>query len=159
MCLSRRMRGHLMCGCGTAREIPVGCSKKLLLTCRVATQHRTRARHTKSTAGLPLPAFDQLSTLGAFDVRCSRASLPSMSGNPLYSLLCEGWVDRWLACIQRCEATIMFFLHMAPLAQSIPITHTTHAHRWARVPRDDQDWNFFWCSVGTAHRIFSVDGG
>mmetsp|Transcript_29221 Transcript_29221/g.76529 ORF Transcript_29221/g.76529 Transcript_29221/m.76529 type:complete len:406 (+) Transcript_29221:100-1317(+) len=30
---------------------------------------------------------------------------------------------------------------------------------WARGVKEEQDWNFFWCSVNTAHRIFSVDGG
>jgi hypothetical protein len=126
-----------MCGCGhahrlfhTAREIPVGCSKKLLLTCRVATQHRTRARHTKSTAGQPLPAFDQLSTLDAFNVRCSRVSLPSMSGNPLYSLLCEGWEDRWLACIDVRQQSCSFCTWRHWLNQSP--TRTPHTHKGGR---------------------------
>eukprot|EP00037_Helgoeca_nana_P010959 m.97387 g.97387 ORF g.97387 m.97387 type:complete len:408 (+) comp20523_c0_seq1:329-1552(+) len=30
---------------------------------------------------------------------------------------------------------------------------------WVRGVKEDQDWNFFWCSVNTAHRLFSVDGG
>ena len=29
---------------------------------------------------------------------------------------------------------------------------------WQRVGRDD-DWNFFWVSVCTTHRIFNVENG